>query len=210
MADLPGKAGANTFARTHGEEPILVGGVAVHAPVTKRQAERVVPLGLLADEPAALLDAWTRVEQMWSLTLTQALRLPAGELDERVNGEWSFLETLRHLVMVTDGWIGGAVQGNPSPYHPLGIPPDFIKDGDRLGLDLVAEPGVDEVLGCRMQRMAQVQDAIRQTTSDELGRMCSSRAGQFTVLGAYQVVIFEEWAHNQYAIRDLTHLVKSL
>jgi hypothetical protein len=112
--------------------------------------------------------------------------------------------------MVTDGWIGGAVQGDPSPYHPLGIPPHFIRDGDRLGLDHDARPGVDEVLVCRRQRVALVRDAVRRATNHELGRLCSSRAGQFTVLGAYQVVIFEEWAHNQYATRDLTHLVTSL
>jgi hypothetical protein len=151
------------------------------------------------DEPAALLGAWSRIEQIWTATLNEALRLADEKLNERVNGEWSFLETLRHLVFVTDGWIGGAVQGDPSPYHPLGIPPDLIKGGDHLGLNLDAQPGLDEVLVCRRQRIVQVREAVRRVTSDELAKLCSSRAGQFTVLGAFQVVIFEEWAHNQYA-----------
>jgi hypothetical protein len=32
------------------------------------------------------------------------------------------------------------------------------------------------------------------------------RDGQFLVIGALQAVVFEEWAHHEYATRDLTTL----
>ena len=44
---------------------------------------------------------------------------------------------------------------------------------------------------------------LSHTTLDELDRRCGPRDSQFTVLGAFQNVIFEEWAHNYYAARDL-------
>jgi hypothetical protein len=40
-----------------------------------------------------------------------------------VDGEWSFLETVRHLVFVIDGWISGRVLGHTQPFHRLGVAP---------------------------------------------------------------------------------------
>jgi DinB superfamily len=34
-------------------------------------------------------------------------------LHESVGGEWSFIETLRHLVFATDSWIRRAILGDP-------------------------------------------------------------------------------------------------
>lgn len=36
-------------------------------------------------------------------------------LHERVEGEWSFIETLRHLVFATDAWVKRAILGEPHP-----------------------------------------------------------------------------------------------
>jgi len=35
--------------------------------------------------------------------------MPPGTVDRRVGGEWSFAQTLRHLVMATDTWLGKPV-----------------------------------------------------------------------------------------------------
>ncbi|WP_372430404.1 hypothetical protein [Janibacter melonis] len=48
--------------------------------------------------------------------------MPAGTVDASVDDEWSFAQTLRHLVMATDTWLGRAVLGLDQPYHPLGQP----------------------------------------------------------------------------------------
>jgi hypothetical protein len=109
-------------------------------PLTQRQAARIEPLGLLADEPTGLLSAWDSVDAFWAGTVSQALRLRDEELNKRIDGEWSFIETLRHLINVTDAWIGEVVQEKPSPYDPIGLPPDFFTPGPELGLDLDAHP----------------------------------------------------------------------
>lgn len=165
-----------------------------------RQAERLAGEGLLADNPESLARAWSVNESQWSATLDRALGLPAGALDERVEGEWSFLETLRHLVHVTDGWLLRTVVGDPQPFHPLGLPPHFITDTGRLGLDLEARPSPDQVLACRADRLGRARELIATSSASDLERSCP---GGWTVLGAIQVVMFEEWAHNQYATRDL-------
>jgi hypothetical protein len=175
-------------------------------PLTPRQAARIEPLGLLADEPAGLLAAWVTVDRFWADTVAQASRLGEEQLNTRVHGEWSFIETLRHLINVTDAWIGDLVLEKPSPYDPIGLPPDFFTPGPELGLDLDARPSLTHVLDTRGHRMAETRDAIAQTPVGGLDRLCGRFGGRFTVLGAVQNVIFEEWAHHYYATRDLASL----
>ncbi|WP_413463616.1 DinB family protein [Arthrobacter sp. SO3] len=45
--------------------------------------------------------AWARLERTWSATLERVAAMPAGTADISVDGEWSFAQTLRHLVMAT-------------------------------------------------------------------------------------------------------------
>ena len=193
----------DAHARQTGSPPLVVEGIAVEPPLTEAQALRLIPLGLLADDPAGLRTAWARITAMWDATVAEARRLPTAALDERVDGEWSFVETIRHLVFVTDVWIGEILQDRPSPFHPLGLPPHFVTNGAELGLDLDATPSVDDVLACRAERVADVADVIADSTADQLARPGAGRGGRFSALGAFQVVIAEEWAHHQYATRDL-------
>jgi hypothetical protein len=98
-------------------------------PLTQRQAARIEPVGLLADDPASLLSAWDIVEAFWSDTVAKTLRLGEEQVNERVNGEWSFIQTLRHLINVTDAWIGEVVLEKPSPmtrsvFRPTSSRPD--------------------------------------------------------------------------------------
>jgi hypothetical protein len=175
-------------------------------PLTSTQAARIEPLGLLADDPAGLLAAWGEVDEFWAETVAQAMGLGEEQLNTRVRGEWSFIETLRHLINVTDAWIGDLVLEQEHPYDPIGLPPDFFTPGPELGLDLEAKPSLTRVLGSRRGRMSEMHDAIVGVRVDGLDRICERFGGQFTVLGAFQNVIFEEWAHHVYAIRDLASL----
>jgi len=180
--------------------------VKIASPLTPEQAALIEPLGLLADEPNGLMSAWGNVDAFWAETVAQASRLRPEQLDVRVNGEWSFIETLRHLINVTDAWIGELVLGKPAPYAPIGLPPDFFTPEPELGLDLEARPSLAHVLDVRGSRMAEARDAMAQTSVAGLDRLCVRFDGQFSVLGAFQNVIFEEWAHHRYAIRDLASL----
>src|SRR4029450_13894305 len=65
---------------------------------------------------------WDTIERLWSDTVARARRLPEGARQERVDDEWSFVETLRHLVFATDAWASRTVLDEPMPYHRLRYP----------------------------------------------------------------------------------------
>ncbi len=81
-----------------------------------RNAERV---GLRAErdklraaDPKGLAGAWAIIEEIWIGTVARAKELPESMLHERVEGGWSFVETHRHLVLVTDCWLRRMVNGS--------------------------------------------------------------------------------------------------
>jgi hypothetical protein len=185
--------------------------VAVHPPLveylTQDRADELQREERFADEPDGMATAWRRNAASWGETVARARRLPEPRLHERVDGEWSFTETLRHLVFVTDVWIRDVVEEVPSPYHPWGLPPTFAAAGAAdLGIDAGAEPSLEEVLAVRAERLAHAEPAFVRSTAGGLARRCAPREGRFTVAGALQTVLFEEWAHQQYATRDLARL----
>jgi hypothetical protein len=98
--------------------------VAVHPPLveflSQDRADRLADEGLFADEPQGLAGAWPRICEMWEATVAGARQRPPWQLEERVDGEWSFVETLRHLVHVTDVWVRDVIEEAESPYHPWG------------------------------------------------------------------------------------------
>ena len=62
-----------------------------------------------AGDPAGLRAAWATLERTWAATLERVAAMPAGTVDVSVDGEWSFAQTLRHLVHATDTWLGRAI-----------------------------------------------------------------------------------------------------
>jgi hypothetical protein len=185
--------------------------VEVHPPLVeflpRERAEQLAAEGVFADDEAGLRAAWERVQEQWTDTVARARRLPEPALDERVDDEWSFLETLRHLVFVTDAWVGDVVQERPDPHHPWGLPPHFLADAaGALGLDVDARPRLDDLLALRAEQVERVRGVLARLTPEELHRTCAPRQGRFSVLGALQTTLFEEWAHHVYAARDLTRL----
>ena len=49
--------------------------------------------------------AWDILERLWQQTVDRARGTDPALLHERVDDEWSFIETLRHLVFATDAWV---------------------------------------------------------------------------------------------------------
>jgi len=62
-----------------------------------------------------LREAWSIVERTWRSTFSRAKQLPESVLHENVNGEWSFVETQRHLLLLPMSGSGGASSTNPVP-----------------------------------------------------------------------------------------------
>jgi hypothetical protein len=167
---------------------------------------------LKAAHPEGLADAWAMVVDQWSETVARARTLPEPLLLEQVNGEWSFVQTQRHLVLATDCWLRRMVKGIPQPYHPWGLGGSWLTAPRHWGLDPDANPSLDQVLEVRRGRTSEVGDVIASATAEELERVCvppptpGHPRKDHTVVHCLHVVLKEEWQHRRYAIRDLAVL----
>jgi DinB superfamily len=184
----------------------------VRAELDRRHPERVqLREGRTADDVRAI---WDTIERLWAQALERAVRLPATALTQQVNEEWSFAQTLRHLVFITDAWASRTVLDEEMPYHPLGLPQSWYPDADAaaLGIDLTAQPGYAEILAARADRMAVMRRIVAGLTEEGLGRLCrrSPAPGypdeERTVIDCIAVVLEEEIEHYRFAVRDLAVL----
>lgn len=160
-----------------------------------------------ASDPEGLRSAWAALERTWAATLERAAAMPAGTVDVSVDGEWSFSQTLRHLVMASDTWLGKAVLGLEQPYHPLGQPnAEAEDDGLDLSLFTPGTPAYADVLAARADRATLVREFIASTTPQ---RLAEERRNPWapeypeTVLSCLHTILEEEWEHHRYAVRDL-------
>lgn len=184
---------------------LTVNGVDVTGYVEQQLDERHPERKLLrADDPDGMRRAWSALEEMSAETLDRARRLPAARLDEPVGEEWSYLQTLRHLVFATDRWIIGPVLGQEEPFHPLGLPNTPYDEVPPGLFDIEARPTLDQVLAVRRARERLVRDHLATVTVGELDREVGSpNGGTATVRRCFHVVFKEEWWHDRYARRDL-------
>ena len=159
-----------------------------------------------ATDVDGLRNAWRMIEVRCDATLARARALPESKLHESVDGEWSYVETLRHLVYATDRWITGPVLDAPEPFQRLGMPNDN-PDPWRGRLDIDADPTLDEALAVRAARMESVTALLADSGDADLTRPVESPNGGTTTVGdCIRVVMGEEWAHDRYANRDLDAL----
>ncbi|WP_413451869.1 DinB family protein [Georgenia phoenicis] len=167
-----------------------------------------------AADPEGLRRAWAALEETWAATVARAVAMPAGTVDRSVDGEWSFAQTLRHLVMATDTWLGRAVLEREHPFHSVGLPND--DDGGTAAFDgsefSSGTPTFEEVLAARADRQALVRAYLNDVTAEELAApRRNPHAPQYeeTVLSCLRTILEEEWEHHRYAVRDLDALTTS-
>jgi hypothetical protein len=162
-----------------------------------------------ARDSDSMAAAWRVVEELWGRLVARARSLDEPLTHERVDEEWSFVETLRHLLFATDCWLGRAVKGESHPYHPWGLAGPWLTDPAALGLDVAATPSLDDVLDARRGRMDAVATTIAALTDAELDRVPELPGvpgwpdTPHTVRASLQTIIEEEWEHGCYADRDL-------
>ena len=134
------------------------------------------------------------------------------QLHEQVDGEWSFIQTLRHLGFAHACWISGVVYGFPSPWHPLDLPWDEAPVHEGVPWERRARPEMHEVLALRRQRRATVAELLERMDDVGLARQVTSATPfvqdvpDLTVGHCLRVVLNEEWQHRLYAERDLAKL----
>jgi hypothetical protein len=164
-------------------------------------------------DPDGFRAAWDLLDELWAGTVARARRLDPALLHESVDGEWSFIETLRHLVFATDSWIRRAVLGNPSPWDPLDLPWDEMPDMPGIPRDRGARPSLDAVLELRLDRRTGVRAVLDNLTEESLAGWTEPvdapgwpEPRSYPLLECLRIVLNEEWEHRLYAERDLAVL----
>jgi hypothetical protein len=164
-------------------------------------------------DPAGFREAWDILGQLWDGTVARARRLDPDLLHESVDGEWSFIETLRHLVFATDAWIRRAILGDPSPWDALDLPWDEMPDTPGIPRDRDARPSLDTVVKLRRDRMSTVRNVIDGLTVQSLDGHTEPVEGpgwprprSYPVRECLLCILNEEWEHRLYAERDLDAL----
>jgi hypothetical protein len=140
--------------------------------------------------------------------------MPEDSEHRRVDGEWSMVETLRHLVFVHDSWFRRCVLGLTEPFAAMGLGPPSVMDQEENGLDPSARPSLDEVLAVRDRQASEIDTWLAEVTPDQLvqtapvpddGRWPPYAAGR-SVRQCLGTVLDEEWAHHRFCRRDLGRL----
>jgi hypothetical protein len=187
----------------------------VSAELDRRHPERVqLREARTVDDVRAI---WDTIERLWADAVDRAGRLPAAALTQQVNDEWSFAQTLRHLVFITDAWASRTVLDEERPYHPLGLPQSWYPAADAaaLGIEVAAEPSYADILAARADRMAVMARIVAGATGDSLGRLCQRSPApgypdeERTAIDCISVVLDEEIEHYRFAVRDLAVLEAS-
>lgn len=189
---------------------LVVNGVDV-VPLVDAELNRQFPGRELqtAQTPEGLQDGWVAAQAAWATTVEAT---PPELRDAHVADEWSLAETLRHLVLATDAWLGGGIMRIEQPFHEIGL---IFTGAGAMGFDLSIfrsdEPTFDEILAVRSERQQMVTDFL-DTATPEL--LAEPRANPWdgsddwhpTVGDCVRVILEEEWAHLRYVRRDLTLL----
>jgi hypothetical protein len=183
----------------------------VEAELDRRHPVRVL---LRSADPAELREAHRQLRADWSATIDRLRAMPSGSQHQQVGGEWSAVETLRHLVFVHDSWFRRCCLSSTERFTALGLGPDFVPDQEAQGLDRAAAPELDEVLAVRDEQGAELEQWLAKVTAEELAAPAPVPDGPGwppyargkSVLECLHVVLNEEWAHHGFCVRDLDAL----
>ena len=159
-----------------------------------------------SETPEGLRAGWDAVRGAWQETVDST---PRARWDDHVEDEWSLAQTLRHLVLATDAWLGRGINRVESPFHPIG---QQFTGAAEMGLDMSVfrEPtSHDEIVEVRAERQRQVTDFLATVTPEVLAEERDDPWGGGwtpTVGDCVRVILEEEWAHLRYVRRDLALL----
>jgi hypothetical protein len=193
---------------------LVVNGVEVTAYVeAELDLRHPVRVLIRSGDPADLREGWRQLRAGWAATL-ERIRATPGIERRGVDHEWSALQTLRHLVFVHDSWFRRCVLGSTALFTPIGLASDFVPDRAEQGLDLSAEPGLEEVLAVRAGQAAELEGWLSSVTPEQLTATAPVPGGDGwppyargrTVGQCLGTVLTEEWAHHGFCVRDLEWL----
>ena len=148
---------------------MVINGVDVTAHVNERDPWYPLRAMLRPSNPGGMRAMWAALEDEWAKTVTRANALPDDALHESVDNEWSFLQTLRHLVLAMDKWFTAPILGER--FHTIGVPNTGSVDFPWPDLDNDVTPSVADALAVRADRgphaFATISHRLRRPTSHD-------------------------------------------
>ena len=201
--------------RIEGEiDGLTVNGVDV-APLVQAELERREPdlVKMRPTDPDGFRDAWATLERLWAQTVGRARLLPPAALQESVDGEWSFIETLRHLAFATECWLHRAILGDPRPWAPCRCP--GIRRPTPRACRATARRGRRWTRPSRCGSTGRRRSGGYLDTLDDATLASSTVAVEapgwpeqrsYPVRDCLLTLLNEEWWHRQFALRDLAVL----
>lgn len=154
--------------------------------------------------PAAFVYSSRQIETVEPAegTMHRASSFAEDERHQRVDDEWSTVESFRHVVFVIDVWLSRQIRGEEDPFHPMGLPPSFIPPKPPgSSIDPDARPTFDEACDALRGRLADLRTYVDALTQEELDRPIEGHAR--TVAGGLGVIFDELTAHDHFINRDL-------
>src|ERR1700730_15410380 len=133
-------------------DKVVINGVDVTAYVNERDPWYPLRAMLRPSSPGDMRATWAALEDEWAKTITRAQAFPEDTLHESVDHEWTFVQTLRHLVFAMDKWFTAPILGER--FHPIGLPNTGSVDFPWPGLDYNLTPSVSEALAARAARIS--------------------------------------------------------
>jgi hypothetical protein len=185
---------------------LVVNGVDVTAFVNERDEWYPLRAMIRSTTPEGLREAWAALGAEWQATLSGAEGLPDDVRHASVDGEWSLVETIRHLVFAMDKWFTVPVLGGD--FHPIGLTNSGSRDFPFPGIDHDASPSFDEARAVREDRSTAFARSLESVTADDLARPVEVlENGTNPVQECVFTVLEEEFWHLRYARRDLARLM---
>jgi hypothetical protein len=191
---------------------LVVNGVEVSAYV-EAELDRRHPVRSLirSADPADLRHAHDQLQTEWRTTAARLREMPDGSERRRVGGEWSAVQTLRHLVFVHDSWFRRCCLGSAQLFTPIGLASSSVPDQQEQGLDPAANPSLDDVMTVRHGQAEELARWLANVTAAELSAVAPVPAGPGwppyaagkTVLQCVRIVLNEEHEHHGFCVRDL-------
>jgi DinB family protein/pentapeptide repeat protein len=183
---------------------VTINGVDITQYVNERDPWYPLRAMLRPGDREGMKAAWDALEEAWAATMARARQRSGAQLRESVGGEWSFVQTLRHLVFAMDKWFTVPILGGE--FHPIGLPNTGSADFGWPGLDPDADPTFDEVVAVRAERAARLREYLDGVTPTDLSREVDVLENGITPVNECLYTVFEEeFEHNRYAGRDLAH-----
>ncbi len=181
---------------------LVINGVDVTAYVNERDPWYPLRTMLRPTSAADMRTAWAALDAEWDTAVETVRARPEAAAHERVHDEFSFVQTLRHLVFADDKWFTVPVLGEP--FHPSGLPNTGSLDFPFPGLDYTLSPTFAEALTVFDDRRAKVRSFLDSITEADFDRPVDVlENGEHPLQECIYTLFEESFWHLRYALRDL-------